>query len=148
MMQVEVLQSPDFDASYAVFSQISTTNWSASVFMQSAAQGHSLLVKSDAKIIAYCMCSKVLDELSIEDIAVCDEWLRKGVAKTMLNRLIDMARDEFINGIFLEVRRSNKAARALYRSMGFELVGERKNYYPAFKGAEKEDALVLKYFVH
>lgn len=35
----------------------------------------------------------------------------------------------------------NKLAQGLYRSLGFEQVGERKNYYPA--RGERENALVM-----
>jgi len=41
----------------------------------------------------------------------------------------------------LEVRASNAAARGLYRSLGFQVDGVRKNYYPAATG--REDALLM-----
>jgi ribosomal-protein-alanine N-acetyltransferase len=43
---------------------------------------------------------------------------------------------------FLEVRSSNAGAIALYQSMGFMQVGERKNYYPDHRRGG-EDALIL-----
>jgi ribosomal-protein-alanine N-acetyltransferase len=43
--------------------------------------------------------------------------------------------------LFLEVRRTNTVARALYRSFGFEEIGIRRDYYPAARG--REDARVL-----
>jgi len=147
MLQVNELVLSDFDATYKVFSSITSTNWTYSLFMQSAIKGHSVVAKKNNEVVGYCICSKVLDELSIEDIAVSPSSLRQGIAAHMIKCVIDIATVEFVNAIFLEVRRSNKAARNLYKSAGFEKVGERKNYYPAYKSAEKEDALVLKYFV-
>jgi ribosomal-protein-alanine N-acetyltransferase len=44
--------------------------------------------------------------------------------------------------IFLEVRPSNAMAVHLYRSVGFQIVGRRRNYYPSHRG--REDALVLR----
>ena len=43
--------------------------------------------------------------------------------------------------MFLEVRPSNLIAYKLYETLGFNEVGIRENYYPAFTG--REDALVL-----
>jgi ribosomal-protein-alanine N-acetyltransferase len=44
--------------------------------------------------------------------------------------------------MFLEVRPSNSAARALYARAGFREIGLRRGYYPAREG--REDALVLE----
>jgi ribosomal protein S18 acetylase RimI-like enzyme len=44
--------------------------------------------------------------------------------------------------MWLEVRRSNTTAHAIYTHWGFETVGERKNYYPAGRG-QREDAVVM-----
>ncbi len=43
--------------------------------------------------------------------------------------------------MFLEVRPSNQVACNLYEDLGFNEVGIRENYYPAYVG--REDALVL-----
>ena len=42
---------------------------------------------------------------------------------------------------FLEVRRSNDPAVALYKKFGFKAVGTRKNYYKTPTG--REDALIM-----
>ncbi len=55
----------------------------------------------------------------------------------MLNR----ARDRGARTVYLEVRPSNRIAYRLYENLGFNEVGVRKDYYPAFVG--REDALVL-----
>jgi len=44
--------------------------------------------------------------------------------------------------IFLEVRVSNTAARALYAQAGFREIGTRRDYYPSHEG--REDAIVLE----
>ena len=46
--------------------------------------------------------------------------------------------------MILEVRPSNTAAVALYRKLGYEEIGVRKNYYPADPQlGTREDALVM-----
>jgi ribosomal-protein-alanine N-acetyltransferase len=44
--------------------------------------------------------------------------------------------------MYLEVRPSNAAARALYRAEGFAEVGLRRDYYPAAGG--REDAVIME----
>ncbi|MDC6131644.1 ribosomal-protein-alanine N-acetyltransferase, partial [Burkholderia gladioli] len=46
-------------------------------------------------------------------------------------------------GMLLEVRPSNPRAIRLYERFGFEVVGRRKNYYPA-KHRTREDAIVMR----
>jgi len=44
----------------------------------------------------------------------------------------------------LEVRRTNRAARALYTKLGFIEVGDRKNYYQL----EGEDAILMAKYLN
>ena len=60
----------------------------------------------------------------------------------MLLSVLGHARDRGIRDAFLEVRRSNKTAIALYHSLGFECIGQRRGYYQAQEG--REDALVYR----
>ena len=55
--------------------------------------------------------------------------------------MIDCARSKKAKRIFLEVRASNIVAYKLYESIGFNEIGVRENYYPAYIG--REDAIVL-----
>jgi [ribosomal protein S18]-alanine N-acetyltransferase len=48
-----------------------------------------------------------------------------------------------VKKLFLEVRVSNAAARALYAKSGFREIGVRRGYYPAHTG--REDAVVLEF---
>ena len=54
---------------------------------------------------------------------------RRGIGSQLLKELIAIARERKLQTIFLEVRESNVAARALYCKFGFEESGRRKNYY-------------------
>lgn len=93
----------------------------------------------DAGVVAFCVCWIVSDELHINTIAVEASRRRQGLAaKLMAFVMADAARDG-VTRATLEVRRSNDAARALYRSLGFVETAIRPRYY------EKpvEDALIL-----
>ena len=60
----------------------------------------------------------------------------------LLLALLTHARDRGVRDAFLEVRRSNRGAMALYQQLGFECVGTRRGYYQAQDG--REDALVYR----
>ena len=82
------------------------------------------------------------DEAHLLNLTVAAEWQRKGHGRALLLHLVCMAVTEFVRGFFLEVRSSNVAAQALYISLGFKIIGVRRNYYPAHAG--REDAVVME----
>jgi len=65
-----------------------------------------------------------------------------GIGRGLLNALLVHARDRGVRDAFLEVRRTNRGAIALYHELGFECVGTRRGYYQAQDG--REDALVYR----
>lgn len=77
-------------------------------------------------------------EREILNIAVDPEYRRLGLAKKLIRRELTLWAGEH----FLEVRRSNLAARRLYESFGFREVGVRPGYYenPA------EPGIVMRFF--
>ncbi|MBI9048057.1 MAG: ribosomal protein S18-alanine N-acetyltransferase [Anaerolineaceae bacterium] len=81
----------------------------------------------------------IIDEAHIATIALDKRYRRKGIAKVLLAHALLTAYDEGAICSLLEVRRSNKAALALYQSTGFYEVGVRKKYY----SDNHEDALLM-----
>ena len=87
--------------------------------------------------------STVLDEGSLLDICVDEKFRRKGVAKALFEKLLEVACDLSLAFITLEVRASNVSAVKLYESLCFEKVAIRKNYY----SKPTEDAVLMtRYF--
>ncbi len=78
-------------------------------------------------------------EVSLLNVAVDPGHRRQGLARRLLACMQSRAEEEDADAIFLEVRRGNDGARALYSSEGFEQIGIRKRYY----SDTGEDALVL-----
>jgi [ribosomal protein S18]-alanine N-acetyltransferase len=91
-------------------------------------------------IQAFLVAQRVDAEWELENIVVAGAARRRGLGARLLAELVTHARAEKGREIFLEVRESNQAARALYRKMGFEEKGLRKSYYsdPA------EDAILCR----
>ena len=80
------------------------------------------------------------DEGEIADVAVAPSARRRGVARTLIERVAADLMREGVRSLYLEVRESNLAARALYGAMGFTQVGRRRGYYQL----PSEDALLLR----
>lgn len=95
-------------------------------------------VDDNQKVIGYVMLTYCLDEAEIDRIAVIDEYKRQGVATKLLNKTHEELRLKNVHKVYLEVRRSNESAQALYEKNGFTYVGVRPLYYNG-----KEDALVM-----
>lgn len=75
----------------------------------------------------------------IQTIAVKESSRGKGLGRRLMQQLIDRARANGSEKIFLEVKESNSAAIALYESLGFSKIDIRKKYYQP----SGEDALVM-----
>jgi ribosomal-protein-alanine N-acetyltransferase len=80
-------------------------------------------------LLGFLVAQRIDSEWELENIVVAQTARRRGVGTRLLKELIAEARVQQGNGIFLEVRESNKTARALYRKSGFEETGLRKSYY-------------------
>ncbi len=80
------------------------------------------------------------DEAEILTIAVGARHRRRGYGRMLMEDVIRRLYREHIARLFLEVERANTAAVSLYRSLGFVVVGERRNYY---QGSAGDDGLAL-----
>jgi [ribosomal protein S18]-alanine N-acetyltransferase len=86
-------------------------------------------ISSPPGILAFLVARRVDTEWELENIVVAEAARRRGVGEGLLSAFIAHARGGRGNRIFLEVRGSNQAARALYLKAGFEEAGLRKSYY-------------------
>lgn len=91
-------------------------------------------------IRAYCAFRLVFDELHVLNLAVAPEYRRQGHGRWLLELALRIGAGRGARRALLEARRSNEEALALYRTMGFEVVSIRRNYYES----PREDAIVLE----
>ena len=95
--------------------------------------------EADKKLIGYIGIKAVIDEGYITNIAVFPEFRRRGVAKALLNKVFEFAKEKGLSFVSLEVRPSNTEAVSLYEKTGFREEGRRKNFYRL----PLEDALIM-----
>lgn len=90
----------------------------------------SVIVSSTQnRVEGFLAYSVLLDEIEILKIGVTRNSREKGVAKTMINWLVEWSKAQKVSIIHLEVREANHIATRLYDSTGFTQTGFRKNYY-------------------
>jgi len=95
----------------------------------------------NAGVVAGYICFwAVGDEIQILNLAVRKSLRRIGVARRLIEFAIQTGNSRHARFVSLEVRQSNLAARKLYESLGFRVVGERPGYY----GVQKESAILME----
>ena len=94
--------------------------------------------EEDGAAAAYLGVQRVPPQADVMNVAVSPALRRRGIARALFAEL--ERRLPEIDELFLEVRASNSGAIALYRTLGFEQVGRRPNYYLD----PREDALILR----
>jgi ribosomal-protein-alanine N-acetyltransferase len=134
----------DVDAVAAIEKRAFSDPWSANSFR--ALFGNPLVTFAIAediitgRVLGYVVAWFVVDEAEIANLAVSDEVRRAGIGARLLDLAVAAADQRQCRVMFLEVRESNAAARALYASRGFQVAGRRSKYYRK----PVEDALVLR----
>lgn len=102
-----------------------------------------MLLPNGRWLLGFMVVMAVLDEVHLLNVATVPQHQRQGHARRMMRALVDWTQQRAGRSLWLEVRTANVAARALYESEHFEVVGLRKGYYPAADG-RREDALVMR----
>jgi ribosomal-protein-alanine N-acetyltransferase len=112
--------------------------WSRFAFESELLNVDSVFLKAliDNEMIGYIIVRKMFDEFHIMNIAVIPEHRKKGVAQELLDHVIKNLSSGKL--LLLEVRKSNRAAIALYQKNGFRVLHTRKAYY-----SDGEDAVVM-----
>jgi ribosomal-protein-alanine N-acetyltransferase len=95
-------------------------------------------ISEDNNIMGYIIATLVSTDCEIHNVAVDTPYRRNHIAEMLFAHLESIVRGTADN-IFLEVRKSNTPAQALYQKIDFQVVGERKNYYDY----PKEDAILM-----
>lgn len=94
------------------------------------------------ELLGYLCLSHVLDEGSIDNVAVAPEQRRRGIAAALLAAAEEEAKKLSLAFITLEVRAGNEPAIRLYEKHGYTRVGLRRGYYEK----PKEDAILMTRF--
>jgi [ribosomal protein S18]-alanine N-acetyltransferase len=115
--------------------------WSVRDFNECVGSDAVFLVAAAADGVAgYVVAQDAADEAEILNLAVAPARQRGGIGRALVVRALTTVAERGACRVFLEVRESNSAARALYAALGFKEVGRRSRYYRR----PVEDAIVLR----
>lgn len=131
----------DLDAIDAIEQHSFKSPWSRETFKAELLREWARVdvVRLDGRVIAFCNYWLVTTELHILAIATHPDHRGRGIARDLLDHVLDVARATGCSLATLEVRRSNVPAIALYERAGFKTVHIRARYYQD----DDEDALVM-----
>jgi ribosomal-protein-alanine N-acetyltransferase len=137
------MRETDLDSVMAIEHSVYTHPWTRGNFVDSLNAGYYCCVAEClGAVVGYWIVAFGAGEAHLLNLSVASRWQRMGFGSAMLQSAIEIAKEVAAQRIFLEVRISNTAARALYAGSGFREVATRRDYYPAHDG--REDARVLE----
>lgn len=139
---VEPMRPDDVPAVHEIERLCFRTPWPAYAFEQEL-RGNRLaryvVARAGDRVVAFADVWLMVDEAHVTTFAVHPEWRRQAIGRQLLLNLAEISAAIGARRMTLEVRVSNGAAQALYRSFGFEIVGRRPRYYTD----DGEDALIM-----
>ena len=91
------------------------------------------------RVAGYIVGRMGADELHINNVAVREDYRRKGIGRALLSLILEKGKRSGVPSAFLELRAGNTAALSLYEECGFRVTAQRRSYY----SDPVEDALVM-----
>jgi [ribosomal protein S18]-alanine N-acetyltransferase len=132
----------DIDQIHAIEHVCFPNPWSRTAFINEIVNNHFatyFIVEIEEKQIGYCGVWVIIDEAHITNIAILPEYQGHKFGEALLRNVMMFAKASGAKTMSLEVRVSNLVAQNLYRKLGFQEGGIRKNYY----SDNGEDAIVM-----
>ena len=140
--QLVRMRDGDLAEVMAIESAIYTHPWTHGNFGDSLRASYECWTwRTGNELLGYFILLLAAGEGHLLNLSVAAARQRSGHGSELLKQAMRLARSRGAQHIFLEVRPSNLAAKALYERFGFREVAVRAGYYPAHAG--REDALVL-----
>ena len=122
--------------------QVYPRPWTLGLFLSELALRATrvyVVAKVGPTVVGYAGLMLTAGDGHVTTIAVDPVWHRHGIGTRLLLALSRAGIARGCTGLTLEVRVSNDAAQAMYRTFGYAPAGVRKNYY----SESNEDALVM-----
>lgn len=138
-----IMQIADLDRVIAIEETAYSHPWSRGNFVDAMNAGNQVLILQRAdQVLGYSVAMMGFEEAHVLNITVAPAHQRQGWAVVLLRAMHHWAQAQGAQSLWLEVRRSNERAQAVYTHYGFTSAGLRKKYY-AITPHEREDAVVM-----
>ncbi|XXQ68232.1 ribosomal protein S18-alanine N-acetyltransferase [Neisseriaceae bacterium B1] len=121
----------------ALDAQCNPNPWTASQFQAALNAPHDtvLVAQQSQHIVGFIVWQRLFDEIELHLIATAPNLRRQGIASLLLAQLFQAACEHQVTRVLLEVRQSNQRAQDFYVAHGFQVCGQRKNYYGGTENA-------------
>lgn len=119
--------------------------WTFSIFEKelSNPNSHYFIATINEEIVGFAGIWKVLDEMHVTNIATKITNRHMGIASKLLEKLIEVSKNEKATLLTLEVKETNTNAIKLYKKYNFKKVGLRKNYY-----GQNNNAIIMTKYIN
>ena len=147
MIEISPIETDDFERLFRIEQAAHSVPWSMGTLLNNQGDNYlNLKLLKHEKIVGFANCQTVLDEATLFNIAIDPAYQQQGLGEALLLQLIEALKQRAVLTLWLEVRLSNLPAQKLYDRLGFNLVTQRKNYYPA-ENNKREDALIMALYL-
>lgn len=140
-LHIRSMTQRDLVAVVAIESEAFSGPWRASSYARAVGtSSHNFyIVELNGELVGYAGFWVEGPDAHIAKVAVHADHRCRGIGSTLLRHLLDQARRLGLSRAYLEVRRGNLRAQALYRRLGFRF----ERIQPAAYPDDGEDALVF-----
>lgn len=137
-----LMNEQDIDDVLKVEHESFSVPWSREAFYNEITKNQFaayIVIEENGQVIGYSGTWVVTDEAHVTNVAILPQYRGRKLGEAMMKKLMEIASELGAKTMTLEVRLSNEVARKLYRKLGFQDGGIRKNYYTD----NQEDALIM-----
>ena len=133
----------NYDQAYRLQTGCHAFPWSRAQFLDCLNEPYfATQFEEQDQAVGYYVGLIVSVEATLMDIGVAKELRGNGIGRELVKHFLRQCNKKQAQEAWLEVRVSNTSAINLYRDLGFELIEQRKHYYPSADG--REDALIMR----
>lgn len=138
MISFRSMQTDDLQDLLIIEQMNSFSPWTSSQFTE--AHNYIYVLLCENVVIGFVALTQSYDQAELQNFSIHRDYQNLGYGKRLLDFAFQhLSRD--VKTIFLEVRVSNFTAIRLYHNLGFEEIGNRRDYYQTEFG--REDALIM-----
>jgi len=138
MISFRSMQTDDLQDLLIIEQMNSFSPWTSSQFTE--AHNYIYVLLCESVVIGFAALTQSYDQAELQNFSIHRDYQNLGYGKRLLDFAFQhLSRD--VKTIFLEVRVSNFTAIRLYHNLGFEEIGNRRDYYQTEFG--REDALIM-----
>lgn len=119
-----------------------TSKWTEKLIIEEISNKNSVsfVCKINNNIVGYIFFRYLFEEGEVLKICVLPSFRKFGIGYSLMEKALEIAYENGVEKVFLEVRESNVPAISLYEKFGFCVYAKRSKYYPD----NGEDALLMQ----